>query len=157
MGCEPWLLPLPPPGEGVSGLHLVSLAHNSVVTNTSTGIVTAESGRCVYRLPVCREVTSWSPENAQHQRTSGQVSRLPALSGSSACLASLPSYSVVASELPSAPQGSKGKGGARPRSLLFFRGSSLPPCLPPRIPGLQPAQGLRKKSIYLRRGGWLAA
>lgn len=119
---------------GISSLHVVSLAHNSVVINTSTDIVTAGSGRPVWgqsRMQthtgsLCRgtEVTSWSPENAWLQGTSGQMSRLPALSGSSACLASLPSYSVAASELPSAPQGGKEKGGARLRGLLFVRVSS---------------------------------
>lgn len=78
--------------------------------------------------------------------SSGQVSGLPALSGSSACLAGLPSHSADALELPSAPQGGEGKGGAGLRGLLFILGSSLPPSQNPNAAACPAA--LEQKAAY---------
>lgn len=126
------------------------------MTAGSGGPVWGQSRMHTHTGSLCRgtEVTSWSPENAWLQGTNGQMSRLPALSGSSACLASLPSYSVAASELPSAPQGGKEKGGARLRGLLFMRVSS--PSLPSsRTQDCSQPRALEKKPVYPGRAGWL--
>ena len=86
-----------------------------------------------HRLPVHRrKVTSWSPGKAQLRGTSGQVPGLLALSGSSSCLAGLPSHGAEALRLGAAicSPGRLGKGRGWAERLPIELGSPHPPSLP---------------------------
>lgn len=77
-------------------------------------------------------MTSWSPEKARLRGTSGQVPGLLALSGSSSCLAGLPSHSAEAQRchlLPREAREREGLGGEasfgvgqHPPTQLTWRG-----------------------------------